>query len=214
MKTHPHKLTALAVLLLAVTAAPAFSQALWTTGHGDIGVAFEGGELEPHWHIEGGTVDGTVRPDEEFEAGDLRAVLNDPAIATRQANSAGRDWDPIGVAAGETFWRIPSGPVDGIPYLGFATEEGFVPADWATGITFRLTGLLAPTGGHYSLYRFDTNTGDLVFDMASLGGISAADAFEIPVATHSPFNLAFSQLGSRGPRRPSSPSTWRTTKAG
>lgn len=27
------------------------------------------------------------------------------------------------------------------------------------------------------------------------GGISAADAFEIPVSTHAHFNLAFSQLG-------------------
>lgn len=90
LKTKHTKLTALTLLLMAVTAAPAFSQALWTTRHGDIGVAFEGGELEPHWHIEGGTVDGVPRPDEEFDAADLRVQLSDPAIATRQAKLPGQ----------------------------------------------------------------------------------------------------------------------------
>lgn len=194
MKSKWNPLPALTALLLALPATPAFSVALWTEGHGDIGVAFEGGALEPHWHIAGGTVDGTPRPDEEFEAGDLIAILNDPAKATRQANSSGRDWDPIGVAAGQTFWRIPTSPVAGIPYLGFAAEEGFVPADWSTGISFTLTGLTTPAGGHFSIYHFDTS-GDLVFDMASSNGVSGADTFAVPVGAHLHLNLAFSHLG-------------------
>ncbi len=195
-KTQNRKsLSAVLTLGLAITAMPAYSQMLWTDGHGDIGVAFEGGALEPHWHIEGGTVDGMPRPDEEFEAGDLVAVLDDPARATRQANSSGRDWDPIGVAASETFWRISSSPVAGVPYMGFAAEEGFTPPEWLTGITFTLTGLVAPSGGAFSIYHFDTNTGDLVFDMASSNGINSADTFVIPVGAHVHLNVAFSQLG-------------------
>lgn len=180
---------------ILASSASAQTPARFTAGHGDIGVAFEAGQLISHWHIDGGTVDGIPRSDEEFSPGGLVAGLGDDATAIRQSSSPGRDWDPIGVAAGETFWRIPSVSTSNIPFLGFAAEEGFDPADWSGGIVFTLTGLTAPGGAFFSIYHFDPNSGDLVFDMASADGIDSADSFEIPAGAHAHFNLAFTQPG-------------------
>ena len=40
--------------------------ALWTAGHGDLGIGYEDGELEPHWHLGHGnesvTLDGVSAP--------------------------------------------------------------------------------------------------------------------------------------------------------
>lgn len=43
----------------------------------------------------------------------------------------GAGWDPIGVPAGAAFWLLPEQPLDGIPWLGVASDEsaaGGVPA--------------------------------------------------------------------------------------
>lgn len=182
----------LAVFLL--TSGPsAFSQALWTAGHGDIGVGYEdeggGFELHPHWHMEGGTVDGTPRADEEFDSGSLVLVVpNIPnALATRNASAI---WDPIGVGAGETFWRISSNSQAGVPYLGWATEE-LDETDWLGDITFTLSGLVAP--GDLSLYYFPD--GELTFLWASSDGLSGGDAFLLSPGVHEHYNVAFSAPG-------------------
>jgi len=182
-------LPAVTALVLALPARVS-AQALWTEGHGDIGVGYESGELHPHWHIGGGTVDGTPRPDEEFDAADLRVVVpNIPnAKSTRNADSS---WAPIGVGAGETFWRIPQNSSVGVPYFGWAAEE-LVDADWDGDITFALTGLVAP--GHISVYFFDPD-GNLTFLWASLGGITGADAFSLAPGVHAHYNVAFSAPG-------------------
>lgn len=188
------------LILPAVTAlvlslpAHVSAQALWTEGHGDIGMAYEdegsGFEVHPHWHIEGGTVDGTPRADEEFDTADLTLIVpNIPnALATRNASSS---WDPIGVGAGETFWRISTNPLTGVPYLGWATEDLNV-ADWVGDLTFSLTGLNAP--GDISVYYFPD--GDLTFLWASSNGITGADSFNQAAGEHQHYNVAFSAPGT------------------
>jgi hypothetical protein len=157
-------LPAVTALVLALPAKVS-AQALWAEEHGDIGVGYEdegrGFEPHPHWHIEGGTGDGTIRADEEFDAADLNLVVPNiaHALATRNADLG---WAPIGVGAGETFWRISTNSLSGIPYLGWATEE-LADADWDGDITFALTGL---TGlGDISVYHFPDS--DLTFLWAS-----------------------------------------------
>ncbi len=185
----------LPVVVVLVTALPVrvSAQVLWTEGHGDIGVGYEdegsGFELHPHWHIEGGTVDGTPRPDEEFDSSDLRLVVpNIPnAVAARNASAI---WDPIGVAGGETYWRISTNSLTGVPYLGWATEELDV-LDWTGDISFALTGLTAP--GDISVYFFPD--GNLTFLWASSNGITGADTFALAPGVHSHFNVAFSTPG-------------------
>jgi len=172
-----------------VISSSAQAAVLWTEGHGDIGVGYEGGELHPHWHVEGGTVDGTPRPDEEFNPADLNLVVpNIPnAKTTRNASPS---WAPIGVGAGETYWRLSTNPLPGVPYMGWATEE-LLNLDWTGPITFALTGLVAP--GNISVYYFPD--GDLTFLWASSNGISGADSFDLETGVHQHFNIAFSAPG-------------------
>jgi len=185
-------LPAVTALVLALPASVS-AQALWTEGHGDIGVSYEGGEfLHPHWHIEGGTVDGTPRPDEEFDAADLNLVVPNIGNATATRN-ASPSWDPIGVGAGETYWRLSQNPLAGVPYMGWATEE-LVLSDWNGDITFSLTGLTGP--GDISVYYFPN--GDLTFLWASSNGITGADAFDLAPGVHTHFNVAFSAPGLYG----------------
>lgn len=171
--------------------ATGFTQMLWTSGHGDIGVGYEdeggGFTLHPHWHIEGGTVDGTPRPDEEFEADALWLVVPD-SPSTQAVRNSGANWAPIGVAAGETYWRLSTTSQSGVPYLGWATEE-LDPADWVGDITFTLAGLTAP--GDISVYYFPD--GDLTFLWASSDGLG--DSFGLEAGVHEHYNVAFSAPG-------------------
>lgn len=176
---------------LTISPVTGFTQMLWTSGHGDIGVGYEdeggGFALHPHWHIEGGTVDGTPRADEEFEPADLWLIVPDsPSTqATRNANAS---WAPIGVAAGESYWRLSTTSQTGVPYLGWATEE-LDPADWVGEISFTLTGLTAP--GDISVYYFPD--GDLTFLWASSDGLG--DSFGLEAGVHEHYNVAFSAPG-------------------
>lgn len=185
-------LPAVTALVLALPARVS-AQVLWTEGHGDIGMAYEdeggGFEVHPHWHIEGGTVDGTPRPDEEFDTADLTLVV--PNIPETQAiRNANSSWDPIGVGAGEAFWRLPTNPLAGVPYMGWATEDLAV-LDWVGDLTFSLTGLNAP--GDISVYYFPD--GNLTFLWASSDGITGADFFFQAPGAHQHFNVAFSAPG-------------------
>ncbi len=173
---------------------PALAQSTWTSGHGDIGVGYEdegsGFELHPHWHLEGGVVDGTPRNDEEFDAGDLTLLVPNSANATA-IRPASSDWAPIGVAAGETFWVLPGNSQPGVPYLGFATEELSI-GDWNGDIAFTLSGLTGP--GDVSVYF--TSVGTPTFLWASSDGVTAADSFNLTPGVHNHYNVAFSTPGT------------------
>jgi len=183
---------ALAALSWVLPSTILSAQSEWTDGHGDIGVGYEdegsGFELHPHWHIEGGTVDGTPRPDQEFEAADLTLVVPDNTD-TQSVRPAGSDWDPIGVAAGEGYWTIPNTSTVGVPFMGWATEE-LTPANWDTPITFALTGLTGP--GDISLYSISTTPN---FHWASSNGITGADSFDLSIGAHTHHNMTFTEAG-------------------
>lgn len=187
MKHLPQAIFAAAAL--ALPSASLFAQSEWTDGHGDIGVGYEAGELEPHWHLHtGAVVDGSsLGSDDEYEAGDLQLILPDNADtqSTRPASSA---WDPIGVGANEEYWTLPSSSTPGIPYLGWATEE-LDPAKWSD-ITFTLTGLTGP--GDVTVFSGSPNPN---FHWASFGGISSADNFVLSPDTHTHYFMTFSQTG-------------------
>ena len=73
---------------LALVSALAFVQlahgALWTAGHGDLGIGYEDGALEPHWHLgednESVTLDGSSGPlgpeGAEYEADAITPVTS------------------------------------------------------------------------------------------------------------------------------------------
>ncbi len=186
---------ALAVTLL-VNPGDAAAQSYYTSGHTDIGLAYEDGELHPHWHLEAGNiVDGSPLPaDAEYEPGDLIAVFQ----ATRPAANGAADY--LGVSAGTLIYM--GGPsVAWQPYLGFGSEE-LNPGDWSGPIVLSLTGWTTPAGGAFALYTTNlagTNTTDIflsTFDpsVADVDGLGE-NRFGLSAGGHDHFTFGFTTPG-------------------
>lgn len=168
------------------------AQGIYDDGHGDIGVAYEAGELELHWHIEGGTVDGSARPDEEFEAEDITAVTDlvffNAATGMDIGRPAGSDWDPIGNDAGDFFWFLPQTDNPGTPFIGLATEEMGLASEWSTDLTWEITAYSGP--GEFSIWQSGVSPN--FFASTSAGLLS----FDTNVGIHDHYNYGFTELGT------------------
>ena len=155
--------------------------ALIHEGHTDIGVAFEGGEFDLHVHDE--------ENDIEYHADEVMLAVGDDAATTRPA---GTQFDFIGVGNGSPIWLInQSSEVEGVPYLGLATEEiddGVFVGDFVT------MSLLAVNGpGHVSLWKNEIGGPEVAF--ATSDGITAQDATTLLTGSHSHYNWAFTAPG-------------------
>ncbi len=165
---------------------------LYTSGHGDIGIAYEAGSWDLHWHlghtaiVDGNPV-GNFPDGEEFEPGDLTAFVDDPSVL----RPAGAQWDPIGNAAGDPIWFLPQSNDPAKPFLGIAAEEVDNGVFVGDQVTLTLTGLSGP--GEFSLWQ--TPLGGPNFFMSSYDGISAADSMTVSVGGHDHYNFGFTAPG-------------------
>ena len=171
---------------LALASAFALSQlahgALWTAGHGDLGIGYEDGALEPHWHLgednESVTLDGTSGPlgpeGAEYEADAITPV-------TSLTQSIG----------GSFYYVFPATENATVPFIGFGTEE-LSSGDWNGSLTLSLTGLSGP--GSFSLLSTDS-LGVITTLMDSSDGFTSDDISLAP-ETHTHHTWAFSQTGS------------------
>ena len=172
---------------LALASAFAFSQlahgASWTAGHGDLGIGYEDGALEPHWHLgednESVTLDGTPGPlgseGAEYEANEITPV-------TSLTQSIG----------GSFYYVFPATENATVPYIGFGTEE-LSAGDWNGSLTLSLTGASGP--GSFSLFSTDS-LGAVTTLMDSSDGFSTVDSITLAPETHTHHTWAFSQTGS------------------
>ncbi len=185
------------IALLSISglaALPASGAALYTAGHGDIGLAYEAGALDPHVHLHDGTiVDGVPinnPPDgEEYAPEDVLIFVSNPSVA----RPAGAQWDFIGNSAASPVWFLPQTEDPAKPWLGIASEE-LDPLDWTGPLTIKLTGMTGPGGGHFSLYENDA-FGNPVVAFATSDGITGADSIGHTAGAHDHFNYAFTQPG-------------------
>lgn len=173
------------------------AQMVYTSGHTDIGVGYEDGELYPHWHLDAGNiVDGQPLEEEsEYEPGDLVAQFS----GTRGAAAGSSDY--LGASSGTTIYM--GGPsVAWQPYLGFGTEE-LNPGDWVDGrITLTLTGWTTPDGGSFALYTTNgagTTTTDVFLSTfnpasANIDGIGQ-NSFYLFAGGHEHYTFGFTTPG-------------------
>lgn len=185
---------ALAAAALAAGTARA-DLASWTDGHGDIGIEYDAaaGEFELHWHMEGGVVDGVSRGDQEFESDELQVVVSDVAGQSFDSVPGGFGFTgmtPDGNPTTIDYWTIPSTDTAGIPFLGFASEEGFSGSDFDS-IVMSLAGFDGP--GEFSLWT--TGFSGPTPLMATSDGIDANDFFNMPEGSHNHYSLGFSEAG-------------------
>ncbi|MEM6365501.1 MAG: choice-of-anchor M domain-containing protein [Planctomycetota bacterium] len=176
-----------AVCALASNASADF--VTWHKEHGDIGIAFEDGELELHFHFEDG-LNGRG-PEVEFDPGQVYVRVGDSARET-----VGGPVPFLGVDTGEDIWILPQGNTGangadalGLPFMGIATEE-LSPADF-TSMSLSLTGFSGP--GEFAIWQ-DVGLTRTVL-MQTQDGISVADSLVLPIGDHDHFNYGFTAEG-------------------
>lgn len=170
------------------------AQAVYTSGHGDIGVGYNAVDeaFEPHWHLgAGAVVDGSpLTVDEEYEPGDLIARTSATRPSPNGLSSI------IGVADGTSIFAAGSSTYQ--PNLGFAVEE-LSPADWAGNITIKLTGWSLPSStANFALYTTNlagTTVVDRIFSTFAPGATDASNSFTMTPGDHLHFQWGFTELG-------------------
>lgn len=166
---------------LALAAAPSFALAQVELGaaHVDLGIGYEDGELELHWHDEDSDVEYT--PTEAYAFIPLSSTFVRPS---------GAAWDFVGANAGDTLYIAPQSDVSGVIFLGLGSEE--IPAGIFIGDTldFSLNSVSGP--GTFALWQTDS------FDMptAFLGSsTSGPDSFSLTTGGHEHVNWGFTAPG-------------------
>lgn len=158
-------------------------QLTYPFGHADIGIAYEGGDWDPHFHDE--------------ETG-LEYEPSEVVIFGSEANSANFKLAAPGTgpfaflgASGADVFIFPQVEDSGLPFLGIAAEE-VDPSDFVGDITINLTGLSGP--GSFFLYQTDGFGSPTVF-FDSSDGIDASDVLTIGIGSHAHYNWAFTGEG-------------------
>ena len=169
--------------LLAASMAASSSAAVLRSGHADVGIAYEENKLFPHIHDEVNDV--------EYAPGSASFLVKYAARVTIPTDSAYNFLRP----GGETnAWILPQVQNPDLLFLGFGAEEietGVLANDQ---VTVRLSSIVAPAGGFFSLYTVDEFNAPIV-RMNTGDGISAADSFVLPAGGHQHFNWSFTQPG-------------------
>lgn len=188
-----------ATVATAVLSLPSVSAqtAIWTAGHGDLGIGYEGGELDPHVHIHTGSVVAGVEITDpegvEYAPGDAMPYI---PLAKGLSRPAGGQWDFFGVAAGQIIWVFPQTQEPTLPFVGLGAEE-LNPADWSSDFTLTLIGLSGSgvvAGGDFSVYASGA-FGSPDVKIQTADGISSADVLTLAAGGHAHYSLAFTQPG-------------------
>lgn len=183
-----------ALACLATVVVPDHGEAaVYTSGHGDIAVAYQNGdltahlELDPDAVVDGGPV-GNPPNGASFAPEAALIIVADPPVL----RPSGSEWDFLGVSAGQPLHVLPQSEDPARPFLGLASET-LVRGQWAS-LSVALVSLEAPAGGHFALYQTDAFGSPLVkFDSAD--GLGADDLLPLIVGGHDHYNWAFTQPG-------------------
>lgn len=176
------------LLGLAALTGPSNAAGIWTDGHGDIGLAFEGGEFDLHYHLDNSTVDGVTIEDDEFQPEEIIAFVPDGP----GPRPDGATWDFAGVGAAEPIWYLDQTQLVDRPWPGIGTEE-LSAGDFVGNLTFELTGFSGP--GQLAVFDYTPFGLPRNIYIQTSNGISGDDAFNVPTGTHAHFNWWFTAPG-------------------
>lgn len=172
-----------AAVLLGAAVTGQAQPAVISSGHIDLGIAFEDGAFDLHIHDE--TSGMEYAPDEAI----LRVGANAHAVVPNDAR-----FGFLGTA-GASIWILPQNPDPHLPFLGIAAEEvesGLFAGDF---LTLTLKGVNGP--GDFILYRTSGILGNPTIAMNSRDGISdETDSTIAPVGAHTDYNWAFTAPGN------------------
>lgn len=144
-------------------------------------------ELELHLH-------STEVVPQEFAAD--QALLPVQAAA-KGLRPAGSQFDFIGVAAGQSFWRLPKSQNPALLFLSLGTEE-LDPADFGSTITWSLVGVTGTGGGSapgvFSMWNVD-DFGGVEPLMSSSPGAGTPNSLVVNAGGHYHYNYGFTAPG-------------------
>lgn len=144
-------------------------------------------ELDLHLH-------STEVEPHEFAASEALLPVTAAAKALRPASS---QFDFIGVAAGQPFWRLPKTQNPALLFLSIGTEE-LNPADFASTITWSLVGVTGTGGGAapgiFSIWDVD-DFGGVVPLMSSSPGAGTPNSLVVNAGGHYHYNYGFTAPG-------------------
>lgn len=191
-----HKTTFLLSALLS-TSTPILAQNVYTSGHADIGVAFEdeggGAALFLHGHLgNGAIVDGESLTGDglELAPGEFTTLVPESQRTTLPPGV----YTPTG-HAGE-LWLLPATNVADVPFLGFATEE-LETSEWSA-ITFSLESVVSPSGlGHFSVWQNGVfGEPNFFFSTAEPSStLNGDNTLIMAPGGHDHYNMAFTEAG-------------------
>lgn len=177
------KCLALAGALLTLSAQQAGAQIQYSTGHIDIGIAYEDGDWDLHIH------DGVL--DIEYEPTELYFHGSEANSSDFKLSAPGSGPLSFLGASGDDVYIFPQVEDTGLPFLGIASEEN-VSSDFIGDFTLNLVSLSGP--GDFFMYQTDSFGAPTVhFD--SSDGFDSSDVFSLGIGSHAHSNLAFTQAG-------------------
>lgn len=145
-----------AIIAIASSFNVARAAMVYTSGHADIGVAFEDGGLHLHMHAEGplgqfGTNDPI--PPGEYDADSFVIGVPGPSLS----RPAGDQWNFLSGSQGDQVWLLPQGSQADKPFLGIAAEEGFEGNGWTNPVQWSIDSITPIVGNPqaFSLYQTD-----------------------------------------------------------
>ena len=187
---HTSIITTIALAGLSLTQAFA-APTIFSRGHTDVGIAFEGGAFDLHIHSEGYDLEA------EPGAGVLRLLPQTEAVVPLDPQFAF-----LG-SAGTPVWILPQDEPTAtaldVLLLGFGAEEAD-PADFVGNITGKLTNVVfTPEAGGSptaTVSIFTTGLGGVpTVIMSTHDGLDVSDVASVTPGTHFDANWAFSQPG-------------------
>lgn len=192
--TTPIIILVLATAAIAALPRPAAATALFTAGHGDVGIVYEDGALQFELHVEDAGV--------AYDPGEAAIVVPAAALENRKSSPA---YDAIGVAANAPFYKLAQGSFEAateqLPFVGLAAEE--VPLGIFKNNLLRLSLVSVEGPGHFSLWRetatgpgFESRPGFVGIPLASSDGVDAIDHVFLPASLHEHANWGFTERGT------------------
>lgn len=194
MLSHHRLFGTLVLGLMTAFIGSAHASLVYTSGHADLGVAYEDDELYVHLHAEGAIINGVFYASGEFDADAVQIFVPTSTLENRIGNVPPiLDFDPIGVGAGQPFYKLPQtnleATTENAPFLGIGTEEiesGIFVNDQ---ITLSVVNVSGP--GYFSIFQ-DAVPGPN-FIVSSFNGLP--DSFTYSTGVHDHFNYGFTAPG-------------------
>ena len=167
---------------LAFIPALAFAQVQLPADHVDLGIGYEAGALELHWHVEEPAPGVEYAPDEAYAFIPLSSTITRPG---------GVAWDFTGALDGETLFVAPG--TDQTPtvlFLGVGSEEITDGTFQSDSLVFSLDGVTGP--GVFSLWQTD-GFGTPTAALSSVSG--GPTSFSLTTGGHAHYDWGFTAPG-------------------